>query len=75
MAVVPGYRHIRLSAREGGTDHLASSVHGLRVAYVTDLQVSFLRILWALTQDPASNWLLQKGDLLAHVLEKPRDGI
>lgn len=65
MAVVPGYGHIRLGAREDGTDHLASSVHGRRVAYVTELPVSLLRILWTLTQDPASNWFLQKGGLLA----------
>lgn len=56
-------------------DPLASSVHGLRVAYATELQVSLLGILWTLKQDPASNWLLQKGDLLAYVIEKSRDGI
>lgn len=56
-------------------DHLASSVHGLHVAYVTELQISLLMILLTLRQNPNSSWLLQAGDLLVYVIEKPRDGI
>lgn len=72
IVVVCSYRHITLSARKNGMDHLASSVRSRHAASVTALHISLVRILVTSKQNPNSDWLLQQEDLLIYGTEKSR---